>query len=181
MEKYIGQIMMFAGNFAPEGWALCDGQLLAIEDRRHQPLFSIIGTTYGGNGRTNFALPDLRGRFPMHTGNPVGQTARQLGVKGGSESFVLAIPNLPKHSHALGVSDTVATQTSPSKHTLAALAGPDVSTRPSLAYGTVVPNQSMHPDTIQPSGENLPVTCLPPFQVVNFIIAIDGEFPARSG
>jgi microcystin-dependent protein len=179
MDRYIGQIMMFAGNFAPEGWALCDGQLLPIADQRNQPLFSIIGTMYGGNGVTNFALPDLRGRLPMHAGSAVGLTARQIGDRGGSESFVLGIPNLPRHGHALGVSDTVATELSPCNHALATIAGPDVSTRPSLAFGTVVPNKAMHPDTIGLTGEGVPVSCLPPFQAVNFIIAIEGEYPSR--
>ena len=179
MENYIGQIMMFAGNFAPAGWAFCDGQLLPINENGNQYLFSLIGTTYGGNGETNFALPDLRSRFPTHAGEGQGRTARVIGETGGSESFTLTADNLPEHRHALGVSDAVATYTSPSSNTLAALAGPDVGTRPSLAYSNNSPNTTMHPDAIGPTGKNVPVSCMPPFQVVNFIIALQGEFPPR--
>jgi len=97
MEPLIGQIMMFAGNFAPRGWAFCEGQLLAIN--QYQALFSILGTTYGGDGRTTFGLPDLRGRVPMHPGNGPGLSSKRLGQKGGSETNTLNVSQLPSHNH----------------------------------------------------------------------------------
>lgn len=99
MEPFIGQIIMFGGNFAPRGWALCDGQLLPIS--QYSALFSILGTFYGGDGRTTFGLPDLRGRVPMHPGNGAGLTQRQLGQKLGAENNVLTTPNLPSHNHGV--------------------------------------------------------------------------------
>jgi len=96
-ESFIGEIRMFAGNFAPRGWAFCDGQLLAISS--NQAFFSLLGTTYGGNGVTTFALPDLRGRFPIHAGSAAGLTRRQLGQKSGTESVSLTSQQMPAHTH----------------------------------------------------------------------------------
>ena len=103
-EPLIGEIRLFAGNFAPRGWALCDGQLLAINQR--QALFSILGTMYGGDGRTTFGLPDLRGRVPVHAGEGPGLTKRSLGQKGGAETHVLTVHEMPSHAHqAMGSAD----------------------------------------------------------------------------
>lgn len=99
-DPLLGEIMLFAGNFAPRGWALCNGQLLAIS--QNQALFSILGTTYGGDGRTTFALPDLRGRLPMHAGSGPGLTPRRLGEMGGAETRTLNINQLPAHTHDTG-------------------------------------------------------------------------------
>lgn len=98
-EPYIGEISWFAGNFAPRGWALCDGQLLPIQ--QHQALFSILGTTYGGDGRTTFALPDMRGRSPIHAGTGPGLSTRHLGERGGLETTTLTVVNLPSHTHTI--------------------------------------------------------------------------------
>ena len=98
-DPFLAEIVMFGGNFAPRGWAFCDGQLLAISS--NTALFSLLGTTYGGDGRTTFGLPELRGRFAMHPGNGPGLSSRKLGQKGGSERVTLAITNLPSHTHQL--------------------------------------------------------------------------------
>ena len=105
MEPFIGQIMMFSGNFAPRGWAFCDGQLLAIA--QNSALFSIVGTTYGGDGRTTFGLPDLRGRTPVHQGNGPGLPPVSLGQKGGAASTTLIVQNLPAHTHAATVTENL--------------------------------------------------------------------------
>jgi len=97
LDPFLGEIIMFAGNFAPRGWALCDGQLLSIS--QNSALFSILGTTYGGDGRTTFALPDLRGRAPIHVGTGPGLSARRLGAKGGAESVTQTISQMPRHAH----------------------------------------------------------------------------------
>ena len=97
MEPFIGQLMLFGGNFAPRGWAMCDGQLLPIA--QYSALFSILGTTYGGDGRTTFALPDLRGRVPMGFGHGPGLSAHGLGSKGGEENVTLTTSQIPSHSH----------------------------------------------------------------------------------
>jgi microcystin-dependent protein len=102
-DAFIGSIVLFAGNFAPRGWAFCEGQLLPISN--HQALFSILGTTYGGDGRTTFALPDLRGRVPLHPGNGMGLTARRLGETGGTESNHLTVAGV--HTHKEAGPDTV--------------------------------------------------------------------------
>lgn len=101
VEPYLGEIRMFAGNFAPVGWALCDGSLLSIQ--QNTALFSVIGTYYGGNGTTNFALPDLRGRFPMGFGTGPGLTPRNLGDKGGAETVTLNVNQIPAHTHTVTV------------------------------------------------------------------------------
>lgn len=107
MEPYIGQIILFAGNYAPRGWAFCNGQLLPIS--KHNALFSILGTFYGGDGRTSFALPDLKGRVPIHAGHGAGLSNYQLGQKGGLESVELSINNLPNHTHTATLSNAQGT------------------------------------------------------------------------
>jgi len=124
MEPFIGQIIMFGGNFAPRGWALCDGQLLQIST--NTALFSILGTIYGGDGRTNFALPDMRGRAPVHAGNGAGLPNVNLGEHGGNPTTILTEANLPSHTHdakatqalAIGVSTKDGDQASPSGNIL---------------------------------------------------------------
>ena len=137
MDPFIGEIIMFAGNFAPRGWALCEGQLLPISS--HTALFSILGTTYGGDGRTTFGLPDLRGRTPIGNGNGPGLSPRQLGQVSGSESTVLQTANLPAHNHtgALNVSSADATQS-------AATAGSSIATPGSLSGRTFTATQGFN-------------------------------------
>eukprot|EP00039_Didymoeca_costata_P032563 m.38369 g.38369 ORF g.38369 m.38369 type:complete len:318 (+) comp9423_c0_seq3:160-1113(+) len=125
---FYGEVRMFAGNFAPKNWALCDGQLLAIME--HQALFSILGTTYGGDGRTTFALPDLRGRFPMHSGSGAGLTRRNLGGKGGSEGHNLQTNQLPSHTHTATVTAKLNKTTLQHRHNVSSQQAPAPTTTP---------------------------------------------------
>ena len=168
MEPFIGQIMMFAGNFPPRGWAFCDGQLLSIAS--NTALFSILGTTYGGDGRTTFGLPDLRGRFPMHYGNGPGLTSRTWGEKSGSESH----STVPGHSHVVNIPGSSAEGESgqPAGAFLAA------GEFPALPYGPAS-DTSLAPFNTGTTGVS-PVNHMNPFQTVSFCIALQGIFPSRN-
>ncbi len=172
MEPFIAQIIMFGGNFAPRGWAFCDGQLLAIST--NQALFSILGTTYGGDGRTTFGLPDLRGRYAMHPGNGPGLTPRQLGQRGGSETNTLTTQNMPAHNHAatLHASGNPADSANPT------------GARPGMAeaYSAQAASVSLAADaaTTANTGGGNAVNNVPPYHCVNFIIALQGIFPSRN-
>lgn len=172
MEPFIGQIIMFGGNFAPRGWALCDGQLLAIS--QNQALFSILGTTYGGDGRTTFGLPDLRGRVSMHAGSGPGLTTRRLGEKGGTETNTLSAAQIPSHNHgvAIGVSTDAGEEANPAGQVIAGSAGSfneDATSGQNL--GGVSQNNV---------GGGQAVNNLQPYQCVNYIIALQGTFPSRN-
>lgn len=170
MEPFIGQIIMFAGNFAPRGWALCDGQLLSIAE--NSALFSILGTTYGGDGRITFGLPDLRGRFPMHAGSGPGRSARNLGSEGGTEQHSLNTAQLPSHAHqGEAMLSNIAEAGSRSRGVPFDAGGED----PEIQIGGRVIEFSTNP-----VGNNQPVEHMPPFQCVNFIIALTGTYPSRS-
>jgi len=173
VDPFIGQIMMFAGNFAPRGWATCDGQLLQISS--NQALFSLLGTAYGGDGRTTFALPDLRGRFPMHCGHAPGLTARALGQKGGAEQTTLNANQMPSHTHAIHGTSDLGDEKSPKDNLPARVTGSIV--EPYKTGGTEVP---MAATMIQPAGGGQPIDRMPPFECVQFIIALQGIFPSRS-
>ena len=110
-EPFVGEIRMFAGNFAPRGWAFCDGQLLAVS--QNDALFSLLGTIYGGDGRTTFGLPDLRGRIPIHAGTGPGLSPRRLGAKGGAENVTLTVNQMPSHNHGLRASADPTTTPNP--------------------------------------------------------------------
>ncbi|GAA4712467.1 phage tail protein [Brevibacillus fulvus] len=166
MEPYVGEIRMFAGNFAPVGWAICDGSLLAIAE--YSELFALIGTTYGGDGQTSFALPDLRGRLPVHQGeNPETQTVHLLGEMGGTEQVTLTVAQLPAHTHQ-PVAASPASQTSPEGAFWAA--GPNF-------FTTEAPNAEMDPAAISSFGGNQPHDNIMPYGTVSFIIALFGIFP----
>lgn len=168
MEPLLGMIVMFAGNFAPRGWAFCDGQLLPIA--QYTALFSILGTTYGGDGRTTFALPDLRGRVPMHAGNGPGLTPRVLGQRLGTEHVTLTAANVPPHTHPLNATGSAPNDDVPEGRTLAA----------AEIYTSSAPNAALNPLSVGPSsGGGQPVETVPPVQVVNHIIALEGIFPSR--
>jgi len=179
MEPFIGQILMFGGNFAPRNWALCDGSLLSIS--QYQALFSILGTTYGGDGRTTFALPDLRGRVPMHPGSGPGLSTRSLGQKGGNESTTLSTANLPSHSHSAtgSVSPQAATgggDDSVPTNGYMALADTDLyAETPDTAMGS-----SPVEVTVGNTGNGTDFSNVQPFQCVNFIIALTGTYPSRN-
>ena len=182
MEPFIGTITMFGGNFAPVGWALCDGQLLAVS--QYDALFSILGTTYGGDGRTTFGLPDLRGRAPMHKGNGPGLSNRNIGQKGGTFTNTLITANLPSHSHPatakLGFRNEAGDETSPVGGSLAL--SPDNIQIYSADAPT--PNLNMNNNTLSiqtgNTGGSQSVNNLQPFQCVNFIIALVGTYPSRN-
>lgn len=172
-EPFLGEIRMFAGNFAPRGWALCDGQLLPIS--QYSSLFSILGTTYGGDGRTTFALPDLRGRVPVHAGDSTGPglTRRYWGNKGGTETETLTVNQIPSHSHTLFASSEGADQVSPEDGTLAA----KVRTK---NYNAEEPDVNMRAESIENTGGGQAHNNMPPFACVNFIISLQGTFPSRN-
>ena len=168
MEPFIGQIMMFAGNFAPRGWALCDGQLLSIASK--QTLFSMMGTIYGGNGETTFGLPDLRGRFPMHPGSGPGLTPHSLGEKSGTESHF----EVPSHVHGVQIPASSA-EGETGQPTNAYLAAGEF---PALPYGPGA-DTALRPFNTAAAGGPA-VSHLNPYQCINFIIALQGIFPSRN-
>lgn len=167
-DPFIAQITMFGGNFAPRGWAFCDGQLLAIST--NQALFSLLGTTYGGDGRTTFALPDLRGRFPMHAGSGPGLTSRPQGQKSGTESHTITVNQLPAHSHSINLaSSNEGEVTSPAGNILAVSDDRNYVSGTGMSMGQAVN-----------TGGGQAVNHMPPFVTVRFIIALQGIFPSRN-
>jgi microcystin-dependent protein len=173
MNPFLGQILMVAFNFAPIGWALCNGQLMAIN--QNQALFSLLGTTYGGDGRTNFALPNLQGRVPVHMGSN-GSGNYVLGQMGGAESVALSINNLPSHNHTANCSTTLGPVADPARCFWAQANTGGVAT-PSYA-GTAT--ASMAATAIGNTGAGLPISVVDPYLCMNFIIALQGIFPSRS-
>jgi microcystin-dependent protein len=169
-EPFLGEIRMFAGNFAPRGWALCDGQLLNVT--QNDALFSLLGTIYGGDGRTTFALPDMRGRIPVHAGNGPGLSSRPIGVGGGSETVTLTTGQLPAHSHALTATNAIGTANNPH--------GSMFGESPSVDwYVEAAPNQSLAPAMLSDSGGSQPHNNMAPFLCIHFIIALAGIYPSR--
>ena len=168
MEPFLAEIIMFGGNFAPRGWAFCDGQLLPISS--NQALFSLLGTIYGGDGRTTFALPDLRGRVSMHPGNGPGLSSRRLGEKGGTEQNILTTAQLPAHNHALAAKEE-ANAADPN--------GSFIAGTGSNAFGTTA-DKTMNAAAIGNTGSGAAVTNIQPFECVNYIIALQGTFPSRN-
>ena len=166
-DPFIGEIRLFGGNFAPQGWATCDGQLLSIA--QNTALFSLLGTTYGGNGQTTFGLPDLRGRASPHQGGGL-----ELGQSTGSETVTLAGGQLPAHGH-LANAASAATSLSPAGQYWAADPGGGVA-----AYNSAANGQTLAPAAVAPAGGGQPHDNLQPFLTVNFIMALEGIFPSRS-
>lgn len=171
---YLGEIRMFAGNFAPVGWAFCDGQVLPIS--QNTALFALLGVQYGGNGTTNFALPNLRGASPMHQGNGVGLSVRTVGEAGGEETVSLSQAQLPYHTHGAVGTTSPANDTNPAGNRWAA-ADDRGGTRYSNAISGLV---SMAQTAFSPVGSGSPHNNMPPYLTVSFIIALQGIFPARS-
>lgn len=164
---------MFAGNFAPRGWALCNGQILAISS--NAALFSILGTTYGGNGVSTFALPDLRSRVPLHPGQGIGLSSYVLGEQTGLENVTLNTSEMPAHSHTVNAVASGGNQASPAGGSLAI-----ESTGTSLDYSNAAPTSPMNASMIAPAGNTLPHSNIQPILCVNFIIALTGVFPSRN-
>src|SRR5437763_6086070 len=170
---FIGQIVLFAGNFAPRGWALCHGQLLAIS--QNTALFSILGTTYGGNGQTTFALPDFRGRVPVGPGQGPGLSDYDLGEQTGTEAVTLLVAEIPSHNHQANCTNNTADEASPGGHIWATDASGVTG-----EYSTGSPSTTMGAAAIAPTGGNQPHTNIQPVLCVNFIIALEGIFPSRN-
>jgi microcystin-dependent protein len=184
MEGFIGEIRIFAGNFAPRSWAFCEGQLLAIS--QNNALFSILGTTYGGDGRTTFALPDLRGRVPVGFGNGPGLTDRRLGAKGGTEQNTLNATQIPSHNHNVAVlTANTATSASPENAFPAPISGRATTTPPAnmqaTGYGTGTDlNMGAGTVTFGNTGGNQPLENRQPYIPIYYIIALFGTYPSRS-
>lgn len=164
---------MFAGNFAPIGWALCNGQTMPIS--QNTALFSILGTTFGGNGTTTFNLPDLQGRVPVNQGTGAGLSSYLLGQTGGTESTTLLIGNMPSHNHLVQCNTGGGNQASPSANLPAV-----ESTGTSLDFSDAGANATMNPAMIQSAGSGTPINNIQPYLCVNFIIALEGIFPSRN-
>jgi microcystin-dependent protein len=174
-DPFVGEIKMFAGNFSPRGFAFCDGQLLAIS--QNDALFSLLGTIYGGDGRTTFALPELRGRAPVHMGSGPGLTPRQIGGKAGAETVTVSVAALPIHSHTMQGSTNFGGDTSPANNVPGTGAGANLYNG-SPPAGTVV---AMDSDAVTVSaGGNGAHNNVMPFLCINFIIALTGIFPSRN-
>ncbi|SHF82266.1 Microcystin-dependent protein [Mariniphaga anaerophila] len=171
-EPYVGEIRMFAGNFAPRGWAFCDGQLMAVS--QNDALFSLLGTTYGGDGRTTFALPDLRGRIPVHAGDGPGLAPKRLGERGGAESVTLAVNHMPAHKHEIVCNDFVGNSLGDSE-SRAIAAGTNSRVFTDNAENLVPLNNG----TIGNAGGNQSHANLMPYNCVHFIISLVGIYPSR--
>jgi microcystin-dependent protein len=167
-QPYIGEIRMFGGNFAPAGWMSCEGQLLPISE--NDALFNLIGTTYGGDGQTTFALPDLRGRIPVHEG-----PGYLLGQMAGVEMVTLTLAQVPPHNHPLVGSASNATTTSPTGNVPGT--GADVTV---LAYGTDNPPTTLATQSVSPQGGSQPHDNFQPYLCVNFIISLYGIYPTQN-
>lgn len=168
-QPYVGEIRMFGGNFAPSGWMLCEGQLLAIAE--NDTLFNLIGTTYGGDGQENFALPDLQGRIPIHQGtNPKGGSTYILAQNGGVETVTLTTQQIPSHSHAFIGSKDPGTQPAPGGFVPAA-------SNVVKIYAAAVPANNMATQALLPTGGNQPHDNFQPYLCINFIISLFGIFP----
>lgn len=170
-QPYVGEIRLFAGNFAPNGWMFCDGQLLPISE--NETLFVLIGTTYGGDGQSTFALPDLRGRVPIHHGSGPGGSHYVLAETVGSETVTLTVNQIPSHSHSLMANGSPAAllSASPAGNVLARPTSLD-------AYRLGWPGQLMAGQAIAPAGGSQPHDNMQPYLCINFIISLYGIFPS---
>ncbi len=167
-QPYVGEIRMFAGNFAPSGWMLCQGQLLAISE--YETLFNLIGTTYGGNGSSTFALPDLQGRVPIHMGSFSGLNSI-IGQSGGSETVTLTSAQLPVHTHAVNAASAGETDNP---------AGSVWAGSSAKSYSIIGYNLTMNSNTVSLSGGSQPHENMIPYVSLNFIISLFGIFPSQA-
>jgi microcystin-dependent protein len=168
-QPYVGEVRMVGFNFAPQGWAFCNGQTMSISE--YEVLFTLIGTTYGGDGVNTFNLPNLQGRIPFDQGTNSGNTM-VIGQIAGSETVTLLTPQIPAHSHVLAANSAGGTQPSPAGG-LWAMSTLD-------QFSTETPTHTMDPSSILPAGGSQPHDNIPPFQVLNFVISLFGIFPSQS-
>lgn len=170
-DPFVAEIRIFPFNFAPRGWAWCDGQLLPLS--QNTALFSLLGTTYGGNGQSNFALPDLQGRAPMHPGQGPGLSLHDLGEQGGSETVTLLQSEIPSHGHTVRTSPDPGELKSPSGSVIAR-------SQEGRIFGNAGANVNMNPSSLAPAGGDQPHNNMMPYLTCYFCIALQGVFPPRS-
>lgn len=171
MDPFVAEIRIFPFNFAPKGWAFCDGQILPIS--QNTAVFSLLGTTYGGDGKSNFALPDMQGNAPMHPAQGPGLSEHFLGETGGSETVTLLASEMPAHSHSLIVSQGDGNDISPANELFATGIGIGMYAAPGALT-------QLDPNALAPAGGNLPHNNMMPYLTLNFCIALQGVFPPRS-
>lgn len=183
VDPYLANIHMFAGNFAPRGWAFCDGSLQSID--QNSALFSLLGTTYGGDGQNTFALPDLRGRIPVHDGQGPGLSSYVIGQMGGSESVTLTASNVGGHTHAVTGNAGIAVASGEGQTPLAVNKFP--AANGDAIYSTATDNVAMAPALLsgvtvanQASGGSSPINQVQPYLAINFIICVEGIYPSRN-
>lgn len=172
MDPFVAEIRIVGFNFAPKGWAFCDGQILPLS--QNTALFSLLGTTYGGNGKSTFGLPDLQGRAAMAPGQGAGLSLRDLGETGGSETVSLLPSEMPAHTH------NVSAATFPATSSVALAGGAIARSGGGAAYSTAAPSVAMAPETLSQVGAGLPHNNLMPYLTMNFVIALQGIFPPRT-
>ena len=172
-DPFVAEIRIFPFNFAPKGWAFCDGQLLPLS--QNTALFSLLGTTYGGNGKSNFALPDFQGRAPMFWGQGPGLSLYDIGQTGGSETITLLESELPAHAHQAS-GGAGSGPTSPANNTWGAGAG----RTPPPVYTNTAPNVNMAAATVSTAGTSAPQNNMQPYLTLSFCIALQGVFPPRT-
>lgn len=166
MEQYLGEIRMFAGNFAPEGWLFCNGQIMSISNNR--ALYTLIGTAYGGDGKTTFALPNMQGRLPLHQGkNPITGTNFAIGSIGGAETVTLMAEQMPQHTHMVACSSEPGESAGPENAFWA---------KKNVQYASSNPTGAMNAKAITHTGGGRPHDNMMPFLAVSFIIATQGEY-----
>jgi len=173
MDPFVAEIRIFPFNFAPKGWAFCDGQILPLS--QNTALFSLLGTTYGGDGKSNFALPDMQGNAPMHPGQGPGLSLHDLGETGGSDTVTLLDSEIPSHSHALMANTSTGTKSVPSNNSLARTSGATPYLPPAGA-----PLVAMAGQALTPAGGDQPHNNMQPYLTLNFCIALQGVFPPRT-
>lgn len=172
-DPFVAEIRIFPFNFAPRGWAFCDGQLLPLS--QNTALFSLLGTTYGGDGKSNFALPDLQGRAPMHPGQGPGLSLHDLGETGGSETVTLLESEIPSHNHVMMASTQPGEDASPNpSEALARSVGA------SLYQSSLANLTQLSPNTLTPAGGDAPHNNMMPYLTLNFCIALQGVYPPRT-
>jgi microcystin-dependent protein len=171
-DPFVAEIRIFPFNFAPKGWAFCDGQLMPLS--QNTALFSLLGTTYGGDGKSTFALPDLQGNAAMHPGQGQGLSQRFLGEQGGTESVTLLVSEMPAHTHNVNALTALSTTTTPTTGTtLGRSVNGNAYANDSAGF------QQFAPDALPPAGGSLPHNNLQPYLTLNYCIALQGVFPAR--
>lgn len=170
-QPYVGEIRMFAGNFAPSGWMLCEGQTLPIAE--NEVLFQLIGTTYGGDGQETFNLPNLQSRIPIHAGTSPAGTTRTLAETGGVESVTLTVQQIPAHTHPAVATTVTGIESAPAGEVLA-------SGSPVSIYRPAAPTAAFAPESIGPAGGSQPHDNMHPFLCINFIISLFGVFPSQT-